>query len=622
MPSRKYCVKNKTRETELSLSVGAVDTTLEPLTVLRVIVEGLAQNESAGLWLTRVIGIPSVPRIAPFDLIYLDREYQVVEAIELLPVAEIPRFKFPAVTALVLPSRTISDSNTQPGDQLDLTEARTAIESLAEPEPVKEAAPVPEAILDQITIPLESATDFAVQISKSKQRASSLEEPIALEPPDPSAPTPAFGASETLPDDLLSQLRSSASDAAQQPAEGAVERVAESQTQPITGSDKPEKEKDQPVGVDKKLDRFMRWLYPGVYGHERRNSIRRPLPGLVAYDGSSPDAQKHEVGDISSTGIYLRTSQRWKPGSVIQLTLQRNGPPENSEEHRVDLKAGAVRWGKDGVALSFILPDGVDLNLWEAAVNGIAREAGPDYVVNEMRVASAVGFLRRVCPPAAEHAKLMLHKEFSNVRVFSAVKIALKAESILAQKPAEASFTAHPEVVVRILDVGSWVDVDWIQDYWAGLLAASCTADGQDESTLPFIDLLGRLALIHLRILSVACDKAARTMAGLNTGASLALDSTIDELTRTLDSSNRTKIFRAISELCVLGLLDRSNKPTAAAQDQAARTMPTRLGMNMYARMLGSRDGIPPIAHSARVQMPLASYSEEELFYKSATTPQ
>ena len=52
MDTRKYCVYNQARESFLSTGVTVIDTTHEPLKLLRVMVEGLARNAGTGLWLT------------------------------------------------------------------------------------------------------------------------------------------------------------------------------------------------------------------------------------------------------------------------------------------------------------------------------------------------------------------------------------------------------------------------------------------------------------------------------------------------------------------------------------------------------------------------------------------
>ena len=61
-------------------------------------------------------------------------------------------------------------------------------------------------------------------------------------------------------------------------------------------------------------------------------------------------------------------------------------------------------------------------------------ETDGEYFVRELRIARALGFLRRICPPAGEEIKQLLYERHSNKRVASAVAIALKAEELLAQK--------------------------------------------------------------------------------------------------------------------------------------------------------------------------------------------
>ncbi|HEY6764483.1 MAG TPA: hypothetical protein VI386_06905, partial [Candidatus Sulfotelmatobacter sp.] len=46
-------------------------------------------------------------------------------------------------------------------------------------------------------------------------------------------------------------------------------------------------------------------------------------PLLVAYywDGAAPTS--HKIQNISSTGFYLTTKERWLPGTMVTMTLQR-----------------------------------------------------------------------------------------------------------------------------------------------------------------------------------------------------------------------------------------------------------------------------------------------------------
>jgi hypothetical protein len=77
------------------------------------------------------------------------------------------------------------------------------------------------------------------------------------------------------------------------------------------------------------------------------------LPGLIAYffTGGNPVAQ--EVRDISKTGIYIITNERWYPGTVIRVTLTDRDHP--TADRTLTVNAQAVRWGKDGVGLELVL---------------------------------------------------------------------------------------------------------------------------------------------------------------------------------------------------------------------------------------------------------------------------
>ena len=131
---------------------------------------------------------------------------------------------------------------------------------------------------------------------------------------------------------------------------------------------------------------------------DRRRSERRNSPELAAYlwIGSLP---KHAgVRDISSTGVYLLTRERWAPGDTVSMTLQRKGPLEGNFDRRVVVQARAVRWGDDGIAMSFVLPTGVDLHLWESPLKSAAEQTEPEDILQEFRMATALAFLQRVSP--------------------------------------------------------------------------------------------------------------------------------------------------------------------------------------------------------------------------------
>jgi hypothetical protein len=123
------------------------------------------------------------------------------------------------------------------------------------------------------------------------------------------------------------------------------------------------------------------WLKK-LFSRERRRAKRSHSVSLVAYywDGAAPVA--HVIRDISTSGLYLLTEQRWYPGTVIDMSLQKKGVSGNEEDHAIRITARAIRFGADGVGLAFVLPyshvpdasKGVDLKTLKRFLQGVTLE--------------------------------------------------------------------------------------------------------------------------------------------------------------------------------------------------------------------------------------------------------
>jgi hypothetical protein len=118
MDTRVFCVYNLARGVFVSSKVTVADTASEPLRMLSVLVGSMAQDGEAGLWLTPLYGVPSVPRLFPFDLAYLDKDHRVLESVEVLHGVRFPCYSPEVASALVLPLRSLVSTKTQQGDRL------------------------------------------------------------------------------------------------------------------------------------------------------------------------------------------------------------------------------------------------------------------------------------------------------------------------------------------------------------------------------------------------------------------------------------------------------------------------------------------------------------------------
>jgi hypothetical protein len=91
---------------------------------------------------------------------------------------------------------------------------------------------------------------------------------------------------------------------------------------------------------------------------ELRAAPRIQEPGVVVYywDGATPSGR--QLRDISLTGAYLYTHERWYPGTVVRLLIQpKESPPadgSNPPPGSVSLQARVVWHGPDGMALEFL----------------------------------------------------------------------------------------------------------------------------------------------------------------------------------------------------------------------------------------------------------------------------
>lgn len=247
-----------------------------------------------GLWLRPFHGVPATGLYAPLDLIYLDADCRVIETVESFPTFLANPSKPRATSVLVLPAHSIYSSQTQPGDQLVLCVAEEMQWRLENlANDAAESGVVQGAVLLRAE-PLWSGGPGLVELEdRSESSSSSQSQPLEL----------------TL-------------------------------IGPGTKSIRPPEAWQQ------------RWWSP-----DPRSAPREHAPGLAAYywNGTAPKA--HSVRDISASGLYVVTEERWYPGTLILMTLERTDAGEEITERSISVLSRAVRWGNDGVGLQFVLND-------------------------------------------------------------------------------------------------------------------------------------------------------------------------------------------------------------------------------------------------------------------------
>lgn len=302
MELTKHCAYNQTRECFLGLQVAAADI---PFASLKDLIATLALKSGEGLWLAPFRGIPETNMIVPLDLIYLDEDCCVIDVVESFPTFRVSPSSPRASSLLALPTHSIYSSQTQPGDQLVLCvaeEMESRLEQFSTPGPPP--ASIQSAVLLRET-PLWSGGPGLLQLEeRSPQARLSVEQTHEM---------------------------------------GLI--------QPDMKNVKPPK------------NWLERWWSPDPRkAPDLRKAPREPAPGLAAYywTGGAPEARN--IRDISSTGLYIVTEERWYPGTLILMTLQQKDCGSESAERSIPVLTRAVRCGNDGVGLQFILSKSKDAN--------------------------------------------------------------------------------------------------------------------------------------------------------------------------------------------------------------------------------------------------------------------
>jgi hypothetical protein len=259
---------------------------------------------------------------------------------------------------------------------------------------------------------------------------------------------------------------------------------------------------------------------------------------------------------------------------------------------RIEVQAKVARHGEDGVGLAFVLPDDPDSRKWESLRESLIEKAQPEDMRELVRMAAAIEFLSRLCPKGAEKIGQLLGGELSNDRLANTVPIALRAESLLGIEAITGKLRADPDLVVRVLEDGSSADEDWLKNFWAGLLATACAADGKHESSPVFVELLARLTTFPVRILTVLCTRATKVLAESGSISAEPLACKIEELMLTTGSRG-LQLERDLECLSELRLIERRdpNLPALATCEKADIT-PSGLGLELFARCNGHRGSL------------------------------
>lgn len=210
----------------------------------------------------------------------------------------------------------------------------------------------------------------------------------------------------------------------------------------------------------------------------------------------------------------------------------------------------------------------------------------------------ARAFLSRICLPAAEEFGLLLRDRVSHWRANHAARIAEKAEKLLKEKRTAENVCAHPRLVTSIIEQGSWADKDGVQEMWAGLLASSCTEDGNDDSNLIFVNLLSQMTAMGAQIINRLCEEITKEVSPGGTIRCEATYFSIDNFMEAFGIKELHQLHRELEHLSALNLmwvqmpevLDAKAWENAPMKQPMLYGCPTPLALYLYVRCKGSTE--------------------------------
>jgi hypothetical protein len=339
------CAYNQTRECFLGLRVVSGDFSAPSL---HDWMSTLTPNSRAGIWMVPFRGVLAAEVPVPLDLLYLDEQCRVLGVVEFFPTFRVSPSIPPAASVLVLPSHSIFSSQTQPGDKLILLSAEEMewrLEQLAETGDVEGAV-----------VATHSSPAKGPVLVRDEAKKLAVPVPIRHEPKEETKGI------LSIPPVREEPIKTSVFVPTEVPLATPVQAPAQPQPRQEPGQDKaaPDKasqEKPWVNGEGRSAKSGRNWLQRFLQPEppDPRNASREPLDGLVAHFFTGGAPQAHEIRDVSSTGLYVVTTERWYPGTVIRMTLSKPDTGPSPSDRSITIHARSVRWGNDGVGLAFVI---------------------------------------------------------------------------------------------------------------------------------------------------------------------------------------------------------------------------------------------------------------------------
>jgi hypothetical protein len=327
---------------------------------------------------------------------------------------------------------------------------------------------------------------------------------------------------------------------------------------------------------------------------EKPRAERRAAPGLAARYGIKFATDSAGIKDISSSGIYLFTEKRLRTGELATLVLREEGEQAQGDELQFSVHARVAREGEDGNGLSFVLPPGMNTDLWGVLVRNIVLLTDHQQVADMFHTLRTILFLCQICQAEAEEAIQLLGGHLDAERTANVVRIAMDAEQQLNTDPGFDCMRADPKLVATILRDGSWAPDELMLQLWTGLLVSSCTTEPPDDVNRILAELLVQFTATQAKIFIFACERALNGVQGSGNPASGPVVLTPKEIVGLTGVHDLYRNATDLAYLFNLGLIDKVFDFTSYHDADQFDITPTLLCLELYRHCHGSRESLAP----------------------------
>jgi len=338
-PSR-VCAYNQTRERFISVEVDAGD--FAPA-VLNTRLPSLTSGCGTALWIVPFRGISTTSVRFPIDLVFLDERGVVLYTVDSFPISAVPTSGTAPASVLALPAQSITSTGTSRGDQLLLypsEEMKLRLQQLAKAKAEKEAQQAEEARTGATNQTGQKPANV-LPFDRARSAPAGEKTPSAANPASSVGATPPVHAA---PIEVAPPM-------VQPPAEPIPAPAPAAAPQPAAPEPKP----GQPWASRYKTPKGWLGRLLASDPADPRRAPRVPIPWLAVYFFTGGKPVAYAVRDVSVSGLYVLTEERWYPGTVLRVTLTDGRHP--SPDRSLTAHAIVMRSGNDGVGLQFVLND-------------------------------------------------------------------------------------------------------------------------------------------------------------------------------------------------------------------------------------------------------------------------